>query len=101
VKPLKVTYITLLHPPPASDTSKILATLEAGSARAYFLKRLTSLAKPPPNDAISSYEKKIFDLQPKYAVLLSTVEHLQNEALLKGIDEWYGTRYVYELRKWY
>jgi NlpC/P60 family len=34
------------------------------------------------------------DLQLKYAVLLNTdVEQLQNKALLKGVDEWYGTPY--------
>lgn len=33
-------------------------------------------------------------LQLKYAILLETeVEQLQNQALLQGIDEWYGTRY--------
>jgi cell wall-associated NlpC family hydrolase len=33
-------------------------------------------------------------LQMKYAILLNTqVEHLKNEQLLQGVDEWYGTRY--------
>ena len=38
--------------------------------------------------------EKASALQLKYAVLLNTeVEQLQNNALLEGIDEWYGTRY--------
>ncbi len=33
-------------------------------------------------------------VQLKYAILLNMeVEQLQNEALLEGVDEWYGTRY--------
>jgi lipoprotein Spr len=35
-------------------------------------------------------------LQLKYSGLLNTeADQLQNEALLEGIDEWYGTRYHY------
>ena len=38
--------------------------------------------------------EKASALQLKYAVLLNTeVEQLQNNSLLEGIDEWYGTRY--------
>jgi len=38
--------------------------------------------------------EKVSQIQLKYALLLNTeVEYLQNENLLEGIDNWYGTRY--------
>lgn len=38
--------------------------------------------------------EKASNLELKYSVLLNTeVEQLQNKALLKGVDEWYGTKY--------
>ena len=44
----------------------------------------------------SSSLEKASDLQLKYAILLNTeVEQLQDNYLLKYIDEWYGTRYRY------
>ena len=40
--------------------------------------------------------EKASDLQLKYAILLNTeVEQVQDNFLLKFIDEWYGTRYRY------
>ena len=40
--------------------------------------------------------EKASDLQLKYAILLNTeVEQVQDNFLLKHIDEWYGTRYRY------
>lgn len=42
----------------------------------------------------SSEGHNISPLQQKYAVLINTdAEQLQNQLLLEGIDEWYGTRY--------
>ena len=39
-------------------------------------------------------EISLSPVQLKYAILLNTeAEHLQNTALLEGVDEWYGTRY--------
>jgi len=44
----------------------------------------------------SSSLEKASDLQLKYAILLNTeVEQVQDNFLLKYIDEWYGTRYRY------
>ena len=44
----------------------------------------------------SSSLEKASDLHLKYAILLNTeVEQVQDNFLLKHIDEWYGTRYRY------
>jgi len=44
----------------------------------------------------SSSLEKASDLHIKYAILLNTeVEQVQDNFLLKHIDEWYGTRYRY------
>ena len=46
--------------------------------------------------ARSSSLEKASDLHLKYAILLNTeVEQVQDNILLKHIDEWYGTRYRY------
>ncbi len=57
-------------------------------------KRETNNNESATSNRHSAELESANQLQLKYSVLLNTnVEQLQNVALLKGVDEWYGTRY--------
>jgi cell wall-associated NlpC family hydrolase len=74
--------------PPANSSNTLIKQETTVATRGI------SLDETVNNNPAYTETEKASAVQLKYSILLNTeVEELQNQPLLEGIDQWYGTRY--------